>query len=228
MPIQRKGRFNYFTGDRTPNFKKDKRIKMPAVPKRPYRFSPRSMIDYAFLTPTPFPGFVIHRRGPARPWMGDSPLEMRAQQGIPGTLPERIIYKYLTTLMKFSDGVDFDFQSSLQGGRIDTGGIVADFMFERLRIVINPLGPTHDEFLRMKKDQEQVDALGAMGYQVYMIPEADVYDELTFERLMKQIFGWTRSGAGEQTQPGDMIVPGYNLDTILNALIGLHGYIGTL
>ncbi len=230
MPIQRKSRHNYYTGDRTPNFKKDTRIKMPSVPKRPYRFQVRSVTDYAFLQPPPHPGLVIHRRGPARPWMGDSPLEMRAipSSQLRGTLPERIIYKYLTERMNFSDGVDFDFQSSLQGGRIDTGGIVADFIFEYLRVVINPLGPTHDEFLRMKKDQEQIDALAEMGYQTYMIPEEDVYDEPTFERLMKQIFGWEHSGAGEQSRPGDMIEPGYEMDVTLGMLMGLQQFTGAL
>jgi len=208
MPIKRKSRFNYFTDDRKPSFKRDKRIKMPGVPKRPVRFQVRSLIDYDFLSPPPQPGFIVHRRSiEGRTWIGTSPLEMRAipHDQLRGTLPERIIYKYLTERLNFSEGPDFDFQSSLQGGRIDTGGIVADFIFRYLRVVINPLGPTHDEFLRMKKDSEQIDALTSMGYQVYMIPEADVYDEPTFIRTMQQIFGWVHSGAGEGVQPGNLI-----------------------
>lgn len=230
MPIQKKGRHNYFTGDRNPNFKRETRIKMPKVPRRPVRFQTRAMIDYAFLTPPPHPGFVIHRRGPARPWMGTSPLEMRAisREERRGTLPERIILKYLTENMNFVEGADFDFQSSLQGGRIDTGGIVADFLFYNLRIVINPLGPTHDEFLRMKKDQEQIDALTAMGYQVYMIPEEDVYNEPVFIVKMKEIFGWVHSGAGEQRTPGDMLTSDYMPDRVQVEIGKLEGQLRTI
>lgn len=226
MPIKHKSRFNYFTDDRYPNYKRDRRIKMPQVPKRPVRFQVRSVLDMNFLSPKP--PLILHRRGIiGRPWMGTAPLEMRAipHEQMPGTLPERIIYKYLTQTMHFSEGADFDFQSSLQGGRIDTGGIVADFLFYSLRIVINPLGPTHDEFLRMKKDQEQIDCLTAMGYQVYMIPEEDVYNEQTFIMIMKRIFGWLHSGAGEQVQSGDVIVPGFEVDTALSHLLGLEVYI---
>jgi hypothetical protein len=113
---------------------------------------------------------------------------------IRGTLPERIIYKYLTERLKFQEGPDFDFQSSLQGGRIDTGGIVADFLFETLRIVINPLGPTHSEFIRIAKDREQKQALEAMGYEVYMIWESDVYNESRFNDIMEKIFNKSASG----------------------------------
>lgn len=200
MPIKRKSRFNYYTDTKRPNYRRERRIKMPKITKRPLRFQLRSMIDYAFLQPPPHAGFTIHRRGVGgRPWIGVAPLEMRAisKEKIRGTLPERIIYKYLVDQMSMTEGIDFSFQSSLQGGRIDTGGIVADFLFYALRLVINPLGPTHDEFLRIKKDQEQIDALTSLGYQVYMIPEDDVYDEPTFIRKMKQIFGWVHSGAGD-------------------------------
>lgn len=221
MPIQHKGRFNYFTKNRFPNFKRDKRIKMPAIPKRPVRFQARSLIDYDFISPPPHPGFVMHRRGPSQPWMGETPLEMRATPHylVAGTLPERIIYKYLTEKMGFVDGIDFNFQSSEQGGRIDTGGIVADFLFEQLRLVINPLGPTHDEFMRIRKDQEQIDALTAMGHQVYMIPEDDVYDEPTFIRIMKQIFGWEHSGAGEESVPDSML--GFALSNLEGTVMSL-------
>jgi len=196
---------------------------MPKVPRRPVRFSAASLIDYDFITPPPHPGFVVHRRGvPGRPWIGISVLEMRAipHDKLRGTLPERIIYKYLVERMNLSEGVDFNFQSSLQGGRIDTGGIVADFIFPTLKMVINPLGPTHDEFLRMKKDQEQIDALTSMGYQVYMIPEDDVYNEPTFNDFMRRIFGWLHSGSGDSVQPGNSIQreDGDDTDAILRAL----------
>jgi hypothetical protein len=134
----------------------------------------------------------------ARPWVGLDPLEERAAQGMRGTLPERIIYKYLTDKMHFVPNVDFDFQSSLQGGRLDTGGIVADFLFRYLMVVLNPLGPTHGEYWRHRKDEEQIMALEELGYQVYMIEEGDVYDEQKLEWWMRRIFGWVHTGAADR------------------------------
>jgi len=220
MPIKYKSRFNFYTADRTPNSKRETRIKMPGVPKRPVRFQVRSLLDMELISPPPPPGLVIHRKGPYQMWMGIAPLEMRAtpHSEIAGTLPERIIYKYLTEVMHFSDGIDFNFQSSLQGGRVDTGGIVADFMFPALRVVLNPLGPTHLEFLRIKKDEEQINSLAALGYQVYMIPEDDVYNEDTFDRLMNQIFGWEHYGSGPNT----------NEELSLENLLKLESAIATL
>lgn len=100
--------------------------------------------------------------------------------------------------MRFVPEVDFEFQSSLQGGRLDTGGIVADFLFPLLMVVINPLGPTHGEYWRFRKDQEQISALEELGYQVYMIEENDIYDEQKLEWWMRRIFGWVHTGSSDQ------------------------------
>lgn len=197
MPYDRKSRRNYSTLGKYPRFKVERRLKSPQIQKRPLRFQTRSLIDKDFLRPNDWK-FILHRRGPeGRPWVGLSSLEQRAWQGIRGTLPERIIYKYLVERMKFVAEVDFEFQSSLQGGRLDTGGIVADFLFPRLRVVINPLGPTHGEYWRFRKDEEQISALEELGYQVYMIEEADVYDEVKLEWWMRRIFGWVHTGSSD-------------------------------
>jgi hypothetical protein len=119
-------------------------------------------------------------------------------QDMRGTLPERIIFKYLVDKMHFISDVDFDFQTSLQGGRLDTGGIVADFLFPFLMIVLNPLGPTHGEYWRHRKDEEQISALEELGYAVYMIEEEDVYDEQKLEWWMRRIFNWVHTGASDR------------------------------
>jgi len=74
--------------------------------------------------------FTLHKRGPRRSRVGEDPLEARAvpHDYIKGTLPERIVYYYLVNYMKFQAGVDFDFQSSMEGGRIELGGMVVDFL----------------------------------------------------------------------------------------------------
>ncbi len=198
MPYDRKGRRNYSTLTKFPRPKVERRLKTPLVEKRPVRFQTRSLIDKDFLRPNDWK-FILHRRGlAARPWVGLDPLEERAAQGMRGTLPERIIYKYLTDKMHFVPNVDFDFQSSLQGGRLDTGGIVADFLFRYLMVVLNPLGPTHGEYWRHRKDEEQIMALEELGYQVYMIEEGDVYDEQKLEWWMRRIFGWVHTGAADR------------------------------
>jgi hypothetical protein len=66
---------------------------------------------------------------------------------------------------KYKPDVDFDFQSSLLGGRLSLGGIVADFMFPFMRIVVQVQGPTHSTFIRKAKDAEQRELLEAMGYK---------------------------------------------------------------
>jgi hypothetical protein len=80
----------------------------------------------------------------------------------------------------------FGMHNSLQGGRIDLGGIVADFLFPQLRIVINPMGPTHEEFMRMRKDDEQTLVLAEMGYTQYLIWEWEVYDEARLDDWMNR------------------------------------------
>jgi very-short-patch-repair endonuclease len=198
MPYDRKSRRNYSTLTKFPRPKVENRLKTPPVPKRPLRFQVRTLIDKDFLRPNDWK-FILHRRGPAgRPWVGLDPLEERAAQGMRGTLPERIIHKYLTDVMHFIAEVDFEFQSSLQGGRLDTGGIVADFLFRQLKIVLNPLGPTHGEYWRHRKDEEQIMALEELGYDVYMIEEGDVYDEQKLEWWMRRIFGWVHMGASDR------------------------------
>ena len=92
-----------------------------------------------------------------------------------GTLPERVVYKSLT-----DRHVVFDFQSSLLGGRIEMGGLVADFIVEfRQQLVIRVQGRFwHGEFDREtgnlitgeisqgRRDDEQRAMLEEMGYIV--------------------------------------------------------------
>lgn len=189
-------RRGYYTTYRYPRKRVERRIVMPQPVKRPIRFQIRSIIRHKLIQPDPW-WFTMHRRGPVRPKVGEDPLEARAvpKTVIRGTLPERILYRYLISVMAFVPGIDFDFQSSLQGGRIEVGGIVADFLFEFLRIVIQVQGPTHDQYLRVRKDEEQRLALNELGYEVFELDVPTIYNESRLEEAMRRIFNWLHSGS---------------------------------
>lgn len=179
-----------FTGVRYPSKRgRSTPIRSDTNPQRPLKLNQRDLVR---------PGMerqdlwwqTVHRRYRRPSGGADDPLEARA---IPhwqrrGTLPERIMLKYLTTTLHFVEGVDFTFQSSLQGGRLELGGIVADFLFPYKRLVLNPAGPTHDSFVRGRLDEQQRQVLAEMGYTEYLFDDDVVYDEYRFEELMRMIF----------------------------------------
>ena len=84
---------------------------------------------------------------------------------------------------------------------MELGGIVADFLFRNMRIVLAVQGPTHQTPLRIKKDVEQDSALAEMGYTSYPIEEDLIYDAGRLDRKMKTIFLW-RSGQGSAVDEG--------------------------
>ena len=229
MPKYNK-RGSYYTNPRPPGKKTEERIVVPQVEKRPVRFQTRSLIREELIQRDPY-WLVIHRRGISRPQIGENPLEARAipHNQLRGTLPERIIYKSLLQEFHLIPGVDFIFQSSLQRGRIDTGGIVADFLFPYLMIVINPTGPTHSEYIRIWKDNEQPMALAEMGYEQYFIPEDNVYDEYYLSNWLRKILGWMHHGGS--MSPNDQAdietSPGFQADKIMTALMDVSDYIHT-
>ena len=125
----------------------------------------------------------------------------------------------------------FGMHNSLQGGRIDTGGIVADFLFPYMMMVINPLGPTHFglgethfDSMQMLKDDEQIMALEEMGYTVHMVSEKIIYDQDAFNNWMRRIF----IGQG-QVAPviidGVVSNNGFTLRNIGNQLSDLSSFI---
>ena len=102
-----------------------RRIKMPGIPKRPLRFQLRTLLRKDGFRGKSTWWLNVHRRGIRRDKVGVSALEQRAAQGIPGFLTERLLYAALVNLFHMVPGVDFLFQSSLEGGRLEMGGLVA-------------------------------------------------------------------------------------------------------
>lgn len=180
---------------------------MPGIPKRPVRFQLRSILRHDFIRGPSVWWMTVHRRGLSRRQIGVNPLEARAvpQGVIKGYLTERILYAALVNLFHFVPNVDFQYQTSQEGGRLELGGLVVDFLFPYLRIVINPLGPQHYQFRNIKKDEEQVQILAEMGYQCYLIDQEVVYDEFKLEEFLRRVFGGMTSGGGDAGgQPADI------------------------
>jgi hypothetical protein len=178
-------------------FKKQTRIVIPQTPERPFMIKGKDVVRWAQMRGESW-WFTLHKRGIFRPKLGIDPLEARAisKDAVKGTLPERIMLKALIDLLRFRVDVDFDFQSSLQGGRIELGGMVADFLFPYLKIVIQVQGATHTEYLRSQKDDEQWSALKAMGYEVFFADEATIYNEYLLEEWLRRTFNLASSVAG--------------------------------
>ena len=132
---------------------------------------------------------VVHRRGLKQEKYGPTdPREAYAvsRDEVVGTLPERIMYKALNDRHLIPP---FSFQSSMSGGRLQLGGMVADFLCEMPPVVIRIQGSFwHGEFDRLtgnlmhgdivqgRKDDDQGQILNSMGYAVFDIWEEMVYD----------------------------------------------------
>lgn len=169
---------------------KRSRIRIGQPEYRLQRLRKRDVVRWPEVSRDPW-WFVLHKRGVRRSRVGLDQLEARAvsPEYIKGTLPERIVWKYLVDYLKMQAGVDFDFQSSLEGGRIELGGMVVDFLFPLLRIIIQVDGPTHDSYQRKGKDEEQENELAARGYRVFRIEDTVIYDVYMFEEYMRRLFG---------------------------------------
>lgn len=157
------------------------------------------LVKYEAINP-PSP-ITIHRRGVlTSDYRAPDPREQYAvsDSEVHGTLPERIVYKSLTD-RHLTPGSDFTFQSSLQGGRMDLGGMVADFLFERPPFIIRIQGQfwhgqfdretgdlIHGDLGQGRRDDEQGQILNAMGYGVVDFWENDVYDPYILQGLMNK------------------------------------------
>lgn len=185
---------------------KTTRIKIPQPEDRPLVFRRKNVLRTEYIKKSPW-WYIFHRKGLQQTLVGEDPLEARAvsKNYIRGTLPERIMYKYLTEKMHFISGVDFDFQSSLSGGRLELGGLVVDFLFEMMRLILQVDGPTHIKHRQMRKDEEQEDILASMGYTVYRFSLPEIYDVATFEDKIHRIFNLASSGGSGQNWQDETI-----------------------
>ena len=163
------------------------RIRIPQPQYRPIRMRRRDVIIRGLLKESP-DYWTLHRRGVSgRTQVGPDQEEARAisEDVIKGTLPERIIYLELIK-RGYVPGIDFDFQSSAEGGRNELGGLVVDFVFEFLRIALRVQGPTHDLHIRIAKDREQESILESMGFHVLDIDTDVIANAFILEQWFRQ------------------------------------------
>jgi hypothetical protein len=101
--------------------------------------------------------------------------------------------------------VDFTFQSSQLGGRLQLGGLVADFLFEVPRVIVQVQSSWHTMTLEHKmRDADQLMLLRHMGYTVLEIWPHTIEDQAALDWWMEQnvmlMWGTSRQGLGRGNQ----------------------------
>ena len=107
---------------------------------------------------------VLHRRGWQGAAVGLDDLERRAvsHDQVRGSVHERIVYREL-----LKRRLPFDFQSSIEGGRLELGGMVADFILLDRPVIIRVQGAVwHTGLFPEAKDRAQKAVLQGYGYTV--------------------------------------------------------------
>jgi hypothetical protein len=178
------------------------RIRAPRSPYRPIKIG-GDVIKRGTINRQP-DRFTIHKRGIHRPELITDPREMYAvpKWQVYGSLPERIMYRQLIEICHLVPEIDFDFQSALDGGRAELGGIIVDFMFYNMKVVIQVEGAQHKDFITQKKDIEQQGILESMGYTVFKIGEDKVYDIFYLDNWLRKIFNLSMSFSSADSGDG--------------------------
>lgn len=135
--------------------------------------------------PPPMGDIVVNPKVPGKQV---DPLEKRAMQGVPGTLPERIIWKWLE-----DSGHLYEVQQSMFGGRRIAGGMLLDFYVysiggQRIALRVQgeywhgPMGPG-----KKSKDDIQAFRLRAAGFLVVDLWEHDIYQAAMIGRVRRYV-----------------------------------------
>ena len=130
-------------------------------------------------------GIPLRKRVPGKV---EDPLEKAALQGVPGTLPERIVWKWLD-----DEGRLYEAQYAELGGRWYAGGAVVDFVLYDLGERPVALRVQGDYWHgmgfpdRQARDDEQAMRLAAVGYVVVDLWEGELYEAARHERVGRYI-----------------------------------------
>ena len=101
----------------------------------------------------------------------------------PGSIPEFLVYNSLTTTFGMTDGIEFTYQSSFMGGRLDKGGMVVDFVFNNPPdLAVNVQGVYyHYEFGVESKARDMMARASLAGQNITLIFIDD--DDLMRDRM---------------------------------------------
>lgn len=95
----------------------------------------------------------------------------------PGSLPEFLVFQELVRRGK-KPGVDFTYQSAFQGGRLQKGGMVLDFLFnDPPDLAINVQG-TYFHAGTQRLDAIVRAQMAGQGITVIFIDEADILEDV--------------------------------------------------
>jgi len=143
---------------------------------------PRGYMRLSDLKPRT-PDIIIHRRGPRRGTIDESHrarmMAYMEGEGKQASYPEATVY-YELVQRRLQDGVHFDFQSSVLGGRLELGGAVVDFKFLDRPLALRIMGEYwHPRWQAMGlglRDEEQRLVLEGLGWTVKDLWESEVLD----------------------------------------------------
>ena len=95
----------------------------------------------------------------------------------PGSLPEFLVFQELLRLGK-REGVDFTYQVAFQGGRLQKGGMILDFLFTNPPdLAINVQG-TFFHAGTQRQDSIVRAQMAGQGIHVIFIDEADILSDV--------------------------------------------------
>ena len=101
----------------------------------------------------------------------------------PGSVPEFLVYASLIKQGKV-EGVDFNYQSALMGGRLDKGGVVLDFIFsDPPDLAINVQGEYYHYGLGATYIQNDIiirQQMAGQGINLIFIDENDVLEDVDY------------------------------------------------
>ena len=101
----------------------------------------------------------------------------------PGSVPEFLVYASLIKQGKV-EGVDFNYQSALMGGRLDKGGVVLDFIFsDPPDLAINVQGEYYHYGLGATFIQNDLivrQQMAGQGINLIFIDESDILEDVDY------------------------------------------------
>lgn len=134
------------------------------------------------------------RKGKIRSAAQADPITQLMAGGPPGgTEPERIVYGYLAR-----EGLLFDYQFPIQGGRAVAGGLVVDFVIWDMtpHLIIRVQSWWHRQPEIAEVDLVQRHILETSGFRVADIWEEDIRDYDRLDMRMREILYAQRIGLG--------------------------------